>query len=111
MAATVTPSYVDLPMFQIVGDNCDIHQKSSHQTVSRRAHGHHWFKMYAVKDHVQRLLLSDKPTTASVATLPLATFPPNVDCYSCKCFKPVVPDRIPHEYNSLLGSRSETVNG
>ena len=60
-----------------------IHQKSSHQTVSRQDqdHVHHWFNMYAVKDRVQGLYLPNKPTTASVATLPLTTFLPNVeDC-------------------------------
>ena len=37
--------------------------------------------MYAVKDRVQGLYLPNKPTTASVATLPLTTFLPNVeDC-------------------------------
>ena len=69
---------------------------------------------------VQGLHLPDKPTTASVATLPLATFLPNVeDCVALreefitlvaqvlmkylpwfKCFKPVLPEHIPHEYTS-----------
>ena len=87
--------------------------------------------MYAVKDHVQRLLLSDKPTTASVATLPLATFLPNVeDCVALreefitlvaqvlmkylpwfKCFKPVVPEHIPHEYTKVISQKSDIVSG
>lgn len=32
----------ELPYFQIVGDNVDVHQKASHQTTERRDKNHHW---------------------------------------------------------------------
>lgn len=68
--------FADLPTFHIVGDNCDLHQKPSHQTLSRQNQEHHWFQIYAVKDRVQGLHLRDDGPTASMATLTLATFLP-----------------------------------
>lgn len=123
-------SLTDLPTFRIVGDNCDLHQKPSHQTLSMRDLDHHWFNMYAVKDRVQGLHLSDAQPTASIATLPLATFLPSVkDCVALReefillfarvlirylpwfrCLKPVVPDHMPHEYSTVMAEKSEIVS-
>lgn len=69
----------DLPTSQLVGDNCDVHGKASHQTMLMRDQDHHWFNMFAAKDRVQGLHLPDDQPIASVANLPLATFLPNVD--------------------------------
>ncbi len=126
-----SPVHVDLPTFRIVGDNCDLHQKASHQTLSRRNQDHHWFNMYAVNDRVQGLHLPDNLPRASVATLPLATFLPNVeDCVALRyefiivlarvlirylpwfrCLKPVIQDHMPHEYTEFMAIKSEIVSG
>lgn len=91
---------------------------------------HHWFNMYAVKDRVQGLHLPDERPTASIATLPLATFLPNVqDCVALreefillfarvlirylpwfKCLKSVVPNHMPHEYSTAMAEKSEIVS-
>lgn len=86
--------------------------------------------MYAIKDHVVGLHLSDELPIADVSQLPLSTFLPNVeDCRSqhrefsflissCafeepSCFKflqGVVPDHIPHQYSCSMAVKSETVH-
>ena len=86
--------------------------------------------MYAVQDRVQGLHLPDNQPVASVATLPLATFLPNVDdCVALRsefivlvarvliqylpwfsCLKPVIPDHMPHEYTDLMSTKSEIVS-
>lgn len=121
--------YADLPTFQIVGDNCDIHQRASHETLSCRDKDHHWFNIYAVKDRIQGLHLPDDYPIASVATLPLATFLPTIeDCLALrKCFiilvacvlmkyipwfkflLPVTSDHIRHKYSDVLVRKSEMV--
>ena len=119
-----------MPTFQIVGDNCDLHQHSRHQTVSRRDQDHHWFHLYAIKDRVLGLHLRDDQPMAEVSKLPLATFLPNVaDCSALhheftilvsrvlikhlECFKrleQVTPDHIPHQYSHVMANKSETVS-
>lgn len=119
-----------MPTFRLVGDNCDLHQKASHQTLSKRDQDHHWFNLYAVKDRVQGLHLPDLQPTALVATLPLATFLPNVeDCIALRkdfiqlmarvlmrylhwfrCLKPVVPEHMAHEYSETMSKQSEIVS-
>ena len=78
---------------------------------------------------MQGLHLSDENPVASVATLPLTTFIPNVeDCVALreefitlvarvlirympwfKRFAAVVPDHIPHEYMDKMAQKSEIV--
>ena len=120
----------DLPTFRIVGDNCDLHQKPTHETLARRAQDHHWFNLYAVKDRVQGLHLADDRPIASISTLPLSTWLPNADeCIALRqdfiilaarvqikhlpwfsCIKSVVADHIPHDYSSSAKQKSEIVS-
>ena len=87
--------------------------------------------MYAVKDRALGLHLPDKQPTASVTTLPLATFLPDVeDCVALRkefiilvarvliryipwfrCLQPVVPDHMHHEYTEVMAQKSEIVSG
>ena len=46
----------DYPTYQIIGDNVDIHQRASHQSMERRDTDHHWFHLYAVKTELQALI-------------------------------------------------------
>ena len=113
-----------------MGDNCDLHQKPTHETLARRAQDHHWFNLYAVKDRVQGLHLADDRPIASISTLPLSTWLPNADeCRALRqdsiilaarvllkhlpwfsCIKSVVADHIPHDYSSSAKQKSEIVS-
>lgn len=124
-----TISSLDLPTFRIVGDNCDLHQKPSHLTLSRRDQDHHWFNIYAVQDCVLGLHLPDDQSTASIATLPVAAFLPNVeDCVALRkefiiltarvliryipwfeFLKSAVPEHITHQYTQAMAQKSEIV--
>lgn len=123
-------SLTDLPTYRIVGDNCDLHQKASRQSLSRRDQAHHWFNMYGVHDRVLGLHLSDVQPIAVIATLPAATFLPSVDdcvairkefiilvtrvllqyCKWFECLKPVVPSHIAHEYTEVMTNKSTIVS-
>ena len=46
--------------YQIVGDNCDLHQHASHVTLSSRDTTLHWFQMYAVRHRVNGHHLADE---------------------------------------------------
>jgi len=84
VVATITPSScVDLLTFRIVGDNCDIHHAEVKSTDGIQARsGPPLVQHICCEGSCTRIALApDKPTTASVATLPLDTFLPNVeDC-------------------------------
>ena len=71
----------DCPTFQIIGDNVDLHQRATHQSMERRDKDHHWFNLYAARDSVvEKDLPNDGPIT-DVAKVPLQHFLPSVeDC-------------------------------
>ena len=122
--------HIDLPTFQIVGDNCDIHVKASRQSLTRHDRDHHWFNMYAVSDRVLGLNLPDDKPQASIASLPIAAFLPSLDdCVAIrkefiiiaarvliqhlpwfKCLQQVVPDHIYHKYRDVMSSKSDIVS-
>ena len=70
-----------LPMFRIIGDNVDLRQKPSHQTLDRCGKDHHWFHMVAVKDRVVTGDISVTQPSTMVKDLDLHTFLPTIeDC-------------------------------
>ncbi len=86
--------------------------------------------MYAVQDRVLGLHLPDCKPTASIATLPVTTFLPNVeDCVALReefiilvarvlirylpwfrCLKVAVPEHILHQYSQTMAHKSEIVS-
>ena len=48
---------------QFIGDNVDLTQKASHETVERKKHDHHSFHLMAVKD---RVVAEDKPRKSPI---------------------------------------------
>lgn len=40
---------ISIPDVQFTGDNVDLTQKASHETVQRKMQEHHWFHLMAVK--------------------------------------------------------------
>ena len=67
------------PTFQIIGDNVDLRQKPTHQTLNRRGKDHHWFHMVVVKDRVVSGDISVTQPSAMVKNLELHTFLPTID--------------------------------
>ena len=59
---------------QFIGDNVDLTQKASHQTVERKKQDYHWFHLMAVKD---RVVAEDEPKKSpiDIRKLPLQTLP------------------------------------
>ena len=114
---------------QLVGDNVDIHQYASRQTMEQRDQDHHWFHIIAVRDCVVDDTLSTAEPTTDITQLPLQTFLPSVnDCKQLhdefvvlvgrvlvknlsafKSLATLVPEHIPHKYSSLVTQKSEIV--
>ena len=71
----------EYPTYQIIGDNVDLHQRASYQTMDLRDSDHHWFHLYAVKDRVTGIGLPNDSPMRDISQLPLHTFLPSVkDC-------------------------------
>lgn len=120
-----------LPYYSLVGDNVDIHQHTSHQTLQNRDKDLHWFHMYAIQHRVLGLHLSDLPSNIKIKDLPLSTWLPSVDncgllrkefitlvsrVLTCHLkfltsFTDVVPDYILHKYSFLMSKKTEIVRG
>ena len=116
--------------FQIIGDNVDLYQKPSHQSISRRAKDHHWFHIAAVKDRVISRGIPQCHSQADISTLPLQTFLPSIDdCEhlvqefvvlvarvvvrnfpAFKFLESTVPSHIPHQYSDVMKMKSEIVS-
>ena len=116
--------------FQIIGDNVDLQQKPSHQSVNRKCKEHHWFQIMAVRNRVSGAHLPNDHPKADIQSLHLSTFLPSVeDCThlhrelvilasrvlvdKLPCFKylqEVVPTHIPHQYSSQMMKKSEMVS-
>jgi hypothetical protein len=117
------------PTVQIIGDNVDIRQKPSHQTLERRGKDHHWFHMVAVKDRVVVRDISVTQPSTMVKDLELHSVLPTVDdCIKLntefiflivrvltdrlaawKCLQDCVPSQIPHKYSKEMAMKSEIV--
>ena len=117
-------------MYQIIGDNVDIHQRASHQSMERRDRDHHWFHLYAVRDRVTGVELPNDSPTADISQLPLNTFLPSVqDCNSLRSefgvfisrvitekipylhtCRDIVLQHIPHKYSTEMMRKSEIVS-
>ena len=67
------------PFYQIVGDNVDIYQKPTHQTMEKRDKSLHWFQLCAFKERVTGIHLPNTPPMTDVLKLPLSTWLPSVD--------------------------------
>lgn len=116
--------------YQIVGDNCDLHQHASHVTLSSRDTTLHWFQMYAVRHRVNGHHLADEEPKATVEHLPLSTWMPSEsDCANLRedfiiltarillrnlpnfqWLSCVVPEVIPHQYAEEMAEKSEIVS-
>ena len=117
------------PTVQIVGDNVDIRQKPSHQTLERRGKDHYWFHMVAVKDRVVVEDISVTQPSTMVKDLELHTFLPTIDdCIKLnnklifliarvladrlaawKCLQDCVPTQIPHKFSKEMAMKSDIV--
>lgn len=128
------PSLVPMPLLpptvQIIGDNVDLRQKPSHQTLDRRGRDHHWFHMVAVKDRVVAGDMSVTEPSAMVKDLELHTFLPTIqDCIKLqnefivliarvltdrlatwKCLRECVPTHIPHKFSKEMAMKSDIVS-
>lgn len=115
------------PSYQIVGDNVDLHQTPTHQSVERKARDHHWFHLYAARDRITGAHLSNDSPITDIA---LQTFLPSVE--DCLClreefavliarvltaklpyFEPlqsVTPVHIRHKHSSDVSIKSEIVS-
>lgn len=127
-----TDTHVPIPLpptVQIIGDNVDLRQNPSHQTLDRRGKDHHWFHMVAVKDRVVAGDISVTEPTALVKDLQLHTFLPTIqDCIkhndefiilvariltdhfpAWKCLQESVPSHIPHKFSREMAMKSDIV--
>lgn len=120
----------DCPTYQIVGDNVDLHQHPTHRSMERKEKDHHWFHLFATRDRITGISLSDDAPTADIATLPLQTFMPSVEeCHQLReefgvlisrvlvekmayfsPLKPVVPAHILHKHSDVAKNKSEFVS-
>ena len=122
-------SHIGTPDVQFIGDNVDLTQKASHETVERKKQDHHWFHLIAVKD---RVVAEDKPRKSpiDIRKLPLQTFLPSVeDCHnlhteltvlvarvlvthlvSFKPFSDLIPQHIEHKYSAEMAKKFEIVS-
>ena len=117
-------------MYQIIGDNVDLRQKASQQTLDSTGADHHWFHMYAVLDRVDGRDLDIDEPQADITSLPLQTFlPSREDCDFLKKefavllsrtlvdklhflhpYKYCIPTHIPHRYSTEASEKSEIVS-
>ena len=127
---SVVFNITDLPTYRIVGDNCDLHQKPNHETLTRRTKEHHWFNLYAVRDRIHGLEMADGHPQTDASRLMLSKFLPNEDdCRALRkdfiilvarvlvkylpwfsAIKPAVADHIPHRYSNCMGQKSDIVS-
>ena len=66
-------SYYFLELYQFIGDNVDLKQKASQQTLDSTGADHHWFHMCAVLDRVDGIDLDTDEPQANITSLPLAS--------------------------------------
>ena len=117
------------PGVQMIGDNVDLRQLPSHQTLERRSKDHHWFHMVAVRDRAVGGGVSTTQPMAMVKDLELHTFLPTIsDCIKLneefvtliarvltdrlpawKCLQECVPAHISHEFSKEMANKSEIV--
>ena len=117
------------PTIQIIGDNVDLREQPSHQTLDRRGKDHHWFHMIAVKDRVVDGDISVTQPSAMVKDLELHTFLPTIDdCIKLnsefivliarvltdrftawKDLQDCVPAHIPHKFSKEMAMKSDIV--
>ena len=119
------------PTFQIIGDNVDLRQHPSHQTLERRNQDHHWFHLMAVRDRVSAGDISVTDPTVLVKDLGLHTILPSIE--DCKALNDelvvlvarvlttrlekwqslsgCVPTHIQHKYSNETAMKSEIVSG
>lgn len=113
-----------------MGDNVDVREHASRQTMEKRDKDHHWFHIIAVRDRVVNDKLSIAEPTTDITKLPLHTFLPSVsDCEQLhtefvilvgrvlvknltafKSLSALVPEHIPHKYSSFMAKKSEIVS-
>ena len=118
------------PFFQVVGDNVDVCQKPTHETMDRRDKSLHWFQSCAFKERVTGIHLSNTPPTKDLVTLPLSTWLPSVgDCLKLReefatlvervlvqnlsefsFLESLVSKHISHKYSSCMAKKSEIVS-
>ena len=78
---TLENQFHEYPSYQVIGDNVDLHQRTSHQSMKRKDKDHHWFQMYAVRDRITGKDLPNDALICDVTKIPLHTFLPSVnDC-------------------------------
>ena len=124
--------YIDpvTPTVQFIGDNVDLRQYVSHETIDRKGQDHHWFHLMAVKDRVVPDDLSKEHPQVDIRKLPLQTFLPSVqDCHDLhmeitvlvsrvlvahltafKFFNDLIPQHITHKYSAAMEKKSEIVS-
>ena len=117
-------------MYQIIGDNVDLKQKASQQSLDGAGADHHWFHTCAVLDRVDGIDLDVDEPQADITSLPLQMFLPSaVDCDSLKKefavllsrtltdklhflhpYQSCIPNHIPHQYSAESSKKSDIVS-
>ena len=122
--------YYFLELYQIIGDNVDLKQKASRQSLDSTGADHHWFHMCAILDRVDGIDLDIDEPQADITSLPLQTFLPSTeDCDFLKKefvvllsrtltdklrflhpYQSCVPIHIPHRYSAEASKKSDVVS-
>ena len=117
-------------MYQIIGDNVDLKQKTSQQSLDSIGADHHWFHMCAVLDRIDGIDLDCDEPQADITSLPLQTFLPSTDdcdyltkefaiLISCTLvenlnflhsYKSCIPSHILHQYSAEASQKSDIVS-
>lgn len=119
-----------LDLYQIIGDNVDLKQKASQQTLDSTGADHHWFHMCAVLDRVDGRDLDIDEPQADITSLPLQTFLPSTeDCdflkkefavllsrtlvdklHFLRPYQSCIPIHIPYQYSTEASKKSDIVS-